>query len=165
MGLTLRRAVLQDEAILRCWDSDPDVESSGGDDDNYDWHHELARDVEWREFLLAEDDGVPVGMVVLIDACREESHYWGDEVEPGAWAIDIWIGAPANRSNGLGTAMMQQAVRRCFERHGASVVLIDPLQSNVRAIRFYERLGFAVVGPRRFGDDDCLVMSISAGCL
>lgn len=38
-----------------------------------------------------------------------------------------------------------------------SAVLIDPLASNTRAHRFYERLGFRLVGPRRFGDDDCLV--------
>jgi aminoglycoside 6'-N-acetyltransferase len=160
MGLTLRRAMPLDAATLRTWDSDPDVGSSGGDDDSYDWDHELSRDVEWREFLVAEEHGRPVGMVVLIDAACEESHYWGDDVEPGAWAIDIWIGAPGDRSRGLGTAMMQQALRRCFDQHAATVVLIDPLESNRRAIRFYERLGFDVVGPRRFGSDDCLVMRI-----
>lgn len=26
---------------------------------------------------------------------------------------------------------------------------------------FYERLGFALVGPRRFGEDDCLVYQLS----
>lgn len=160
MGLTLRPAVSLDAATLRQWDGDPDVDASGGDDDSYDWDHELPRDVDWREFLLAEEDGRPVGMVVLIDAAREESHYWGDDVEPGAWAIDIWIGEPGDRSRGLGTTMMKQAVRRCFERHAATAVLIDPLQSNHGAIRFYERLGFDVVGPRRFGNDDCLVMRI-----
>jgi aminoglycoside 6'-N-acetyltransferase len=36
-------------------------------------------------------------------------------------------------------------------------VLIDPLASNTRAHRFYERLGFEFVERRRFGADDCFV--------
>jgi aminoglycoside 6'-N-acetyltransferase len=39
-------------------------------------------------------------------------------------------------------------------------IVIDPLASNVRAIRFYERLGFKPVERRRFGEDDCLVMRL-----
>lgn len=165
MDLVLRRAVVSDVPILRLWDFDEDVQASGGDDDGHDWEHELPRDVPWREFMLGEIGSVPIGMVVLIDAALEESHYWGDDVEAGAWAIDIWIGDPEQRSRGHGTSMMTMAVQRCFETHGASVVLIDPLQSNLRAIRFYERLGFESIGPRRFGADDCLVMAIRPGAL
>jgi aminoglycoside 6'-N-acetyltransferase len=36
-------------------------------------------------------------------------------------------------------------------------VLVGPLASNTRAHRFYERLGFRLVGRRRFGADDCFV--------
>jgi aminoglycoside 6'-N-acetyltransferase len=57
--------------------------------------------------------------------------------------------------------MMQQALQRCFVNHGASLVLIDPLQSNHRAIKFYRRIGFTDVGPRQFENDDCLVMSMT----
>ncbi len=32
-----------------------------------------------------------------------------------------------------------------------------PLAANVRAHRFYERLGFRFVERRRFGQDECLV--------
>jgi aminoglycoside 6'-N-acetyltransferase len=39
-------------------------------------------------------------------------------------------------------------------------VLIDPLASNTRAHRFYERLGFEFVERRRFGEDDCLVYQL-----
>jgi aminoglycoside 6'-N-acetyltransferase len=49
--------------------------------------------------------------------------------------------------------MMRQAVDRCFDLHGATTVLIDPLAVNVDAIRFYERLGFTRVGERWFDDD------------
>jgi aminoglycoside 6'-N-acetyltransferase len=35
--------------------------------------------------------------------------------------------------------------------------VIDPLNSNLAAHRFYRRLGFEVVGRRIFDKDDCLV--------
>lgn len=161
MSVLLRRATIEDLDLLKRWDTDDAVASSGGDDDDYDWEHELPRDVAWREILIAEVDAVAIGVLVLIDARLEESHYWGDDVDEGTWAIDIWIGDQQHRSRGYGAEMMQQAVSRCFARHGARLVVIDPLQSNHRAIAFYRRLGFDDVGPRRFGNDDCLVMSIS----
>jgi aminoglycoside 6'-N-acetyltransferase len=161
--VVLRRAVTADVPLLERWDEDPDVADSGGDDDNFDWGFEVPREVDWREILVAEADGEAVGVVVLIDAAREETHYWGDSVEPGAWAIDIWIGEERDRSRGIGRQMMEGALARCFGPHGAPVVLIDPLTTNVRAIRFYERMGFSHVGPRRFGEDDCSVMQITPG--
>jgi len=144
------------------WDLDDAVGYSGGEDDNYDWDYELTRSVSWREFLVAELDGRLIGMVVLIDVRHEESHYWGEEAPTDSWAIDIWIGSAEHRSKGFGTEMMRQALARCFDVHGANRVLIDPLQSNSRAIAFYRRLGFQDEGPRRFGNDDCLVMRLRA---
>ena len=161
MSVLLRRATIEDLDLLKRWDTDDAVASSGGDDDDYDWEHELPRDVAWREILIAEVDAAAIGVLVLIDARLEESHYWGDDVDEGTWAIDIWIGDQQHRSRGYGAEMMQQALSRCFARHDAHHVVIDPLQSNHRAIAFYRRLGFEDVGPRRFGNDDCLVMSIS----
>lgn len=160
MTVVLRVATSDDAPILMMWDLDDAVGYSGGEDDNYDWDHELPRSVPWREFLIAELDTRPIGMVVLIDVQREESHYWGKDALSDSWAIDIWIGSAEDRSKGFGTEMMRQALARCFDVHGASRVFIDPLQSNCRAIAFYRRLGFRDEGPRRFGNDDCLVMSI-----
>lgn len=159
--VTLRRAVPADVALLEQWDADPDVASSGGDDDEFDWVTEVPRDVEWREILIGEAGGEPVGVVVLIDAAREETHYWGEVTDHGAWAIDIWIGEERHRSRGLGRQMMEGALARCFGEHAAPVVLIDPLESNTRAIRFYERLGFEHIGLRTFGEDRCAVMRIT----
>ena len=156
--IALRPMRLDHVELLERWDEDPDVASSTGDDDWYDWPLELSRgDLPWREFLVAEEDGRPVGFVQLIDAVEEESHYWGDDVPAGVWAIDIWIGAPGDRGRGLGGEMMRLALARCFDDHGASEVLIDPLASNERAIRFYERLGFEFVEERDFGGDHCHV--------
>jgi aminoglycoside 6'-N-acetyltransferase len=154
--LRLRPATSADLALLEYWDTKPHVLAAGGDDDWFDWPVELAESPPWREMLIAEEDGRPVGVVQIIDAAAEETHYWGD-IGPGQRAIDIWIGEEADMGRGLGTRMMQIAVDRCFADPATLAVLIDPLESNTRAHRFYERFGFRRVGPRTFGQDRCFV--------
>ena len=156
----MRRANLADRDLLVAWDADPDVRASGGDDDWRDWDSVLAEESGYEEFWLAVEDDGPSGIVVLLDAAREPTHYWGD-VEPYTWALDIWIGRPDHRSRGLGTAMLRWAIERCFTVHGARRILIDPLETNVRAIDLYRRVGFTDVGPRTFGEDRCLLLEVS----
>lgn len=154
-GLTVRPASLRDVEVLRRWDEDPDVLASDPYDE-WEWATELQRSPEWREVWIGELWGRPVGCLQLIDAAEEESHYWG-EVERGAWAIDLWIGEAADRSRGHGGELLRFALGRCFGVRGATAVLIDPLESNVRALRFYEREGFVPVGRRWFSRDLCVV--------
>jgi aminoglycoside 6'-N-acetyltransferase len=152
----LRRATLEDLPTLRRWDAQPHVIAATGDDGGWDWENEIPREVDWAEMLIAELDGRPIGFVQIIDPAREESHYWGD-CEPNLRAIDIWIGEADCLNKGYGTQMMRLAIDRCFAAPKVTAILIDPLASNTRARRFYERLGFVEVGPRRFGTDDCVV--------
>jgi aminoglycoside 6'-N-acetyltransferase len=95
----------------------------------------------------------------LIDASEEETHSRGD-IEPGTWALDIWIGSPGDRGRGLGSEAMEPALRRAFDRHDTETVVIDPAVDNHRAIALYEQVGFDRVGAREFGDDECLVMRL-----
>jgi aminoglycoside 6'-N-acetyltransferase len=150
---------IDDVALLVRWDDDPDVAAAIGGCSAYwyDWPAELVRDVSWRELLIAEEEGKPIGFVQLADAAAEESHYWGD-VEPGTWALDIWIGSPEDRGRGLGAEVMRLALDRVFDHPDAEMVVTDPVVDNLRAIAFYERLGFERIGVRDFGDDECLVM-------
>lgn len=157
--IRLRRATLDDVTLLRQWDEQPHVIESDPNDD-WDWAVELSRDPDWREQLIAEADGRPIGFIQIIDPAREESHYWGECAE-NLRAIDIWIGQPGDLGRGFGTLMMQLAIERCFEDPAVTKILIDPLASNVRARRFYERLGFRHVEDRRFGEDDCAVYELA----
>jgi aminoglycoside 6'-N-acetyltransferase len=154
--VNLRPAVPSDLALLRCWDAKPHVIAARGNDDSPDWETEISRCPDWGEWLIAELDGRPVGIIQIIDPAREETHYWGD-VETGLRAIDIWIGEEADLGRGYGTQMMRLVLERCFANAEVKAVLIDPLASNTRAHRFYQRLGFRPIGRRIFGDDDCLV--------
>jgi aminoglycoside 6'-N-acetyltransferase len=155
----VRRATPADAALLRHWDEQPHVIASDPNDE-WNWEVELSRTPDWREQMIAEVDARPVGFVQIIDPAREESRYWGDA--PAGWrAIDIWIGEASDTGKGYGTRIMQLVLDRCFADSEVSAVWIDPLASNLRAHRFYERLGFRVVGPRRFGEDDCLVYQLT----
>jgi aminoglycoside 6'-N-acetyltransferase len=53
--------------------------------------------------------------------------------------------------------MMALALARCFDDPSVLAVLVDPLASNTRSHRFYERIGFRFLEPRRFGTDECFV--------
>lgn len=158
--MRLRRATLDDAPLLRRWDEEPHVVASDPNDD-WEWESALADEPDWREQLMAElDDGRPIGFIQIIDPAREETHYWGD-CEPSLRAIDIWIGDEADLGRGYGTEMMALALARCFAPDDVTAVIIDPLFENVRARKFYERLGFVFVERRMFGDDDTAVYRLS----
>jgi aminoglycoside 6'-N-acetyltransferase len=153
--MKLRPANLGDLELLRLWDEQPHVLASDPNDD-WGWEVELGQNHDWREQLIAEVDGRPIGYLEIIDPAREDCHYWGD-VPANLRAIDIWIGDEADLGKGYGTTMMNMAIERCFADPAVTAILIDPLASNTKALRFYERLGFRFVEARRFGEDDCLV--------
>ncbi len=158
--MNLRPANTSDIATLRAWDSKPHVIAASGDDMPWDCDAELSVSPNWRDLLIAEVDSQPIGVMPIIEPAEEESHYWGD-VEPGQRAIDIWIGEETYLEKGYGTRMMTLALEKCFDAYQATAVLIDPLVSNDRAIRFYESLGFCRIERRQFGDDDCYVYRLA----
>lgn len=154
----MRAATPADLELLEGWQRQPHLRQALGDGD-WRWAAELARRPDWREQLIAEADGRPIGFVQIIDPAREDSHYWGC-VSPGHRAIDIWIGEPAFLGRGYGTEMMRQAIARAFADPEVTAVLVDPLECNQPAHRFYERLGFEFVVCRCFDDDYCAVFRL-----
>lgn len=158
--INLRPAIPDDLALLRHWDQQPHVIASDPNDD-WGWEEELHRNPDWREQLIAElENHHPIGFIEIIDPAREEDHYWG-EVPANLRAIDIWIGEESELGKGYGTQMMQLALNRCFADSAVTAVLVDPMVSNTRAHRFYEKLGFQQIECRRFGADDCFVYRLN----
>jgi len=158
--IIIRKATIDDLAILEHWDQQQHVIDASGDDDVWNWKEELKYEPKWREQLIAEIDGRPLGMIQIIDPAEEETHYWG-KVESNLRAIDIWIGEAVDLDKGYGTIIMQLAIERCFAKVEVTAILIDPLFANQRAIRFYRKLGFEQIERRNFGNDDCLVMQLT----
>ncbi len=157
--INLRPATSDDLSLLRHWDKQPHIIASNPNDD-WGWEIELERTPEWREQLIAEINGRPIGFLQIIDPAREDSHYWGN-VPTNLRAIDIWISSKADLGEGYGTRMMQLALTRCFTDPLVTAVLIDPLASNLRAHCFYERIGFQFVEQRWFGNDKCFVYRLN----
>jgi aminoglycoside 6'-N-acetyltransferase len=151
MHITLRPATPDDLALLEYWDTKPHVIASDPNGD-WNWSHELQRSPAWREQLIACLDDRPIGFVQIIDPALEETRFWGD-IGQGLRAIDIWIGEEGDLSKGYGTRIMQLVIARCFSDPEVSGILLDPMESNTRAIRFYERMGFRFVEKRIFGGD------------
>ena len=157
--IQLRLATPADLELLCHWDEQPHVMAADPNDD-WQWAEELGQVVDWREQLIAEINGRPIGFVQIMDPRLEDTGYWGD-VPPGLRAIDIWIGEAADLGKGYGTQMMQLALTRCFTPADVTAVLVEPLVSNTRAHRFYERLGFQRIERRQFGLDDCFVYRLN----
>jgi aminoglycoside 6'-N-acetyltransferase len=156
--ITLRPATINDLELVKYWDTQQHVIDCDPDDD-WNWEEELAQDPEWREQLIAELNGEPLGFIQIIDPYLEESHYWG-EIAENKRAIDIWIGEAKNLNKGYGTTMMKMAIDRCFKNPTVDAIMIDPLKSNIQAHRFYERLGFTFIEERQFDESLCYVYEL-----
>jgi aminoglycoside 6'-N-acetyltransferase len=153
--VNLRPATPADLSLLERWHRQPHLKAALGDDD-WQWAEELAPSPDWREQFIAEIDGRPIGFLQIIDPAREESHYWGC-IEGAYRAVDLWIGEPDALGKGYGTQIMNLAIERCFADPAVEAILVDPMETNTRAHRFYERLGFEYVVCRRFGEDRSFV--------
>ena len=160
--IKLRPATINDLELLKFWDTKQHVIESDPEDD-WNWEIELNRNPAWREQLIAELKGEPIGFVQIIDSFQEETHYWGT-VDQNKRAIDIWIGEEKNLNKGYGTKIMNLAIDRCFTNPQVDGILIDPLKSNIRAHRFYKRLGFEFVEERYLNDAACFVFELKRGC-
>jgi aminoglycoside 6'-N-acetyltransferase len=168
--VTLRTATVADIPLLARWDLDPAVISATTDNpdvsvafgEENDWEENIALyqpDV-W-EYWIAEVDGRPIGAMQMIDPHLEPTHYWG-EIEPNLRALDIWIGEPEARGRGYGEEMMRLGIERSFAKPEVTAIIIDPLNSNTRAHKFYQRLGFKPTHRQVFNDeDDCLVHKLT----
>src|SRR5215210_6835221 len=106
-GMQLRKATLDDLSLLQHWDEQPHNIAADPNDD-WNWETELGLNQDWREQLIAELDGRPIGFIQIIDPAKEDSHYWGD-VPNNLRAIDIWIGEKEDLAKGYGTEMMRLA--------------------------------------------------------
>lgn len=151
---------MDDIPILLHWDEQPHVIAASPNEE-YDWEEDL-QEKPWRDTVIAELDGRPIGIIQIIDPALEETHYWGDCPE-NLRAMDIWIGEASDLGKGYGTVMMHLALERCFSDPKVTAVWIDPLETNEGAIRFYYRIGFKFLERRQFEEDICLILVLDRG--
>ncbi|GJM04578.1 MAG: hypothetical protein DHS20C09_05690 [marine bacterium B5-7] len=156
--IKLRQATIDDLELLKYWDTKQHVIDCDPDSD-WNWEVELNYHPEWREQLVAEFNNKAIGFIQIIDPVKEESNYWG-KVEQNKRAIDIWIGEETELNKGYGTQMMKLAIDKCFKEPDVNGILIDPLKTNLKAHRFYRRLGFEFIEERDFNGITCFVFEL-----
>ncbi len=156
--ISLRKATIDDLSLLEHWDKQQHVIDCDPDS-SWNWAQELTEEPHWREQLIAQLNDRPIGMIQIIDPHLEETHYW-ENVPPNLRAIDIWIGEAEDLNKGYGTRIMKLVIDRCFNNSLVNKILIDPLKSNTKAHRFYERLGFQFVEQRKFETSECFVYEL-----
>ena len=162
MNMTLRSATLADLPTINYWNKKPHVIFASGEDDLDEdvWMKEqLINSSEFVIIFVAEKDKRPIGLIQICDPKNEETHYWG-KINAGYRAIDIWIGEESDLGKGYGTEIMKLTIEYCFKSQGVHSIIIDPLVKNMRAIKFYEKMGFKFVENRYLDQDYCAVYKL-----
>ncbi|MDX2266342.1 MAG: GNAT family N-acetyltransferase [Hyphomicrobiales bacterium] len=168
MPVTLRPATMADVPLLERWDAEPHVIAAATDEPDATqafagayWPDEIAMQSNVFQYYIGDLDSRPIGAMLIIDPHLEPTHYWG-EIEPNLRALDIWIGEPDCLGKGYGSEMMRIALGMCFADPRVTAAIVDPLASNERVHRFYQRLGFKPVERRILPEnDDCLVHRVT----
>jgi len=132
--------------LRRCvkWFSDPEVIRFLGRNspvtmaEEERWFRDYERRTDEQIFAI-EVEGDHIGNLGLhkIDRVHRKAE------------VGIVIGEPTFWSKGYGTEAMRLALRYGFDDLGLNKVSLDVLETNVRAIRTYERLGFQREGLHR----------------
>jgi ribosomal protein S18 acetylase RimI-like enzyme len=91
------------------------------------------------ERIVAEQDGALIGSVLLYSPT---ANAYGDAVARAGWPeLRLLAVAPAARGQGVGTALVEECMRRA-QRAGASALGLHTSESLQTAVRMYERMGF-----------------------
>jgi len=157
--LRLMRDDMQDYQLMAKWLTDPAVlEFYEGRDNPYPLAKVLDK---YQPRLLAQEHVIPcivlhrdvaIGYLqyyCLADTDKQDDGGYGLTRSSGdttcIYGIDLFIGEPSYWNQGIGTNIVSIALTYLFEHLQADQVVIDPRVDNTRAIRCYEKCGFAKV--------------------
>ena len=146
VAIRLMEDDLRDYELLAKWLSDERVlEFFQGRDRPYDMTQVREK---YGPRVLNEENVVPclmlyrdapIGYLQYFPIVDEDENI---KVEDQTYGIDPFIGEPHLWDQGVGTLALSALLSFLFESMEAKQVLIDPLVSNPRAIRCYEKCGF-----------------------
>lgn len=157
-----------DLPVLRRWLDSPHIREWWGEAET-----ELAKirdKLEGRDatrpyiFLI---DGVPAGYIQswlvgdAVEGGDAEEAPWLLDLPADAIGVDLFVGDAADLSKGIGNAVLRAFLAGLFAE-GAQTIVIDPDESNRRAIRAYEKAGFVAYDRFRNDNGVTLLMRITA---
>jgi RimJ/RimL family protein N-acetyltransferase len=140
-SITLRSATPGDRFMVRRWLADPQIEAWWGSQASAEAEIALAMESPSALCRIIESAGQPIGYAHAVDA-----GLWGDvlpaQIPPGCWDIDIFIGAPSHRGQGVGSRAVELLAREVFATTLAVACCMVASVRNEAAIRAYEHAGF-----------------------
>jgi len=150
--VTLRPMTEQDLPMLHDWLNRPHiVQWWGGEAARPSWDDVQA---QYRPSVMAAE-GVtpyiamlgdePIGYAQSYVALGSGGGWWEDETDPGVRGIDQSLADASRLGQGLGTLLVRALVARLFEDPAVTRIQTDPAPDNLRAIRCYEKAGFAAL--------------------
>jgi aminoglycoside 6'-N-acetyltransferase len=142
-GYAFRPMTEADLAMARRWLETPEVRRWWGDPDEQIALLEEDLSEPRMAMWIVSHGGRPFAYVQDYDPLS-----WGIrafDVPPGARGLDPFIGEPEMLNRGHGSAFLRAHVDNLFAA-GAPAAFIDPDPANARAIRAYEKAGFAAIG-------------------
>lgn len=130
-----------DMPMARRWLETPEVQRWWGDADGQVSLLQEDLDDPRMSMWIVCHHGRPFGYIQDYDPRSWAMHHFGG-LPPGSRGIDQFIGEPHMIGRGHGSAFIRAHVDRLLAQ-GAPAVGTDPAPANARAIRAYEKAGFA----------------------
>jgi aminoglycoside 6'-N-acetyltransferase len=150
-SVTFRPLVVADLPMMQRWLNEPHVREWWDDpgpslaEVEREYGPCIAGTDPTRGYVVSYGDQ-PIGFVqeyLLSDHADYGRLVWA---EPGAVALDLFIGEPDFVHRGLGGPMLRRFLEEVvFVRPGVTAAVIGPAVGNRAAIRAYEKAGFAYV--------------------
>jgi aminoglycoside 6'-N-acetyltransferase len=143
--------------LVRYWLSTPHVSAWYGDPDEGLAEIEAVLSDPATQGYVVRCDGTPFAYIQAYNPLMEEGHPYRDQ-PAGTLGIDQFIGKPEMLGRGHGPRFIARFAEICFKA-GAKRLVTDPDPTNARAIRAYEKAGFAPVEERSTAWGGVLLMA------
>jgi aminoglycoside 6'-N-acetyltransferase len=78
----------------------------------------------------------------------------------GTYGVDLFIGEERYLNHGIGTIIMKAFIKKLFNEIDADKIVIDPSETNKRAIKCYEKVGFTFARKAFDGVEGLHIMEI-----
>ena len=166
--VNLRPITEPDLSLLRAWQSDPEVMAGWGIPNPLVASTNFAADLTGRfasfessGYLIIESPDGPIGRI-------DYEHLDGRH---GSCEIAMYIGDPGAQGRGFASDALRTLARHLFNQRGVHRIELTVIESNERARRLYERVGFVTEGLLRdylwFNGEwhNELLMALFADCL
>ena len=163
-GYDFRRVTMADLPMLAEWMSRPHWREWWGEpDQELGFVRDMieGRDPDGTQPLIFAKNGFPIGYIQVWRAGphqapeRIDEHPWLATLPADALGIDVSIGDESNLAQGHGSGALR-ALASALRNQGYTTIVIDPDPENARAVRAYEKAGFAPLG--EFDDEEGRVL-------